>query len=757
MSEDVLQADARPAGSASDALDEAARLRQAGRADDAEKVLRQILQAHPLHADAHQRLLELLLGAERFDDMQAHARSLVERAPQLRFAWTRLCQALLCAGQDAVGTCEAAAQAAPDDPQLAEYLGVALRRARRLEEAEQSFRRSLALRPGSASTWLNLANVLSDMGRLQDAAEGYAKALELDAHMNEARYSLAVTLIQLDRRDDARRMLQQVVAEAPDFALAHGTLGMLESESRHWPEAEASLRRALELNPGLADAHFYLATTLLNQLRPAEAGPHLQEAIRLVPIAAVFHASQVVQALPAVPASAEEADGAVGAFDRALQDYAAWRAACPPKTILFDIIERVPFLLAYREGNHRELLSRYADEVGPPRTHTVAPCPPMRPKLRLGVVSEYFRRHSVWYVITKGILSHLDRSLFEICLYNVGAKEDDQTDLARSLCDRWVDTKTVRGPQQWVQAIAQDQPDVLFYPEVGSGTETYLIARERLAPVQAASWGHPITSGLATVDLYFSGELLEPPQADSHYRERLVRLPGTGACTVPLNLPEEPLPLALAHELAAHEGATILVPQMPFKFDPRFDTVLARIVEAVGRCQVLVPQSPTYAPVYAALAARLGQALRARGLDPDAVFKLIPWVPQNQFNALLDQADVVLDCTAFSGYTTAWIAAQRGAPMVTLEGPFLRQRLTAGLYRAIGITDTIVDSDDAYVRTATALALEGRRSEAGRARRRAIRAAAASLDADTRVVRAFEHALVQAVHEAQSRQGAGNV
>ena len=34
-----------------------------------------------------------------------------------------------------------------------------------------------------------------------------------------------------------------------------------------------------------------------------------------------------------------------------------------------------------------------------------------------------------------------------------------------------------------------------------------------------------------TIDLYLSGELIEGPQAEQHYREKLVRLPGTGVCT----------------------------------------------------------------------------------------------------------------------------------------------------------------------------------------------------------------------------------
>ena len=51
------------------------------------------------------------------------------------------------------------------------------------------------------------------------------------------------------------------------------------------------------------------------------------------------------------------------------------------------------------------------------------------------------------------------------------------------------------------------------------------LASLRLAPAQATSWGHPTTSGLPSIDYFLSSELMEPPNADEHYTERLIRLP----------------------------------------------------------------------------------------------------------------------------------------------------------------------------------------------------------------------------------------
>ena len=40
-----------------------------------------------------------------------------------------------------------------------------------------------------------------------------------------------------------------------------------------------------------------------------------------------------------------------------------------------------------------------------------------------------------------------------------------------------------------------------------------------------------MTTGIASIDLLFSSELLEPEDGQPHYREQLIKLPGTGCCT----------------------------------------------------------------------------------------------------------------------------------------------------------------------------------------------------------------------------------
>jgi predicted O-linked N-acetylglucosamine transferase (SPINDLY family) len=67
-------------------------------------------------------------------------------------------------------------------------------------------------------------------------------------------------------------------------------------------------------------------------------------------------------------------------------------------------------------------------------------------------------------------------------------------------------------------------------------------------------------------------------------------------------------------------------------------------------------------------------------------------------------SDVSLDTRPFGGGNTSWQAIAAGTPIVTWPGRFLRGRYTQALYRLTGVEDTIVDSADAYVKTAVRLA-----------------------------------------------------
>jgi predicted O-linked N-acetylglucosamine transferase (SPINDLY family) len=257
------------------------------------------------------------------------------------------------------------------------------------------------------------------------------------------------------------------------------------------------------------------------------------------------------------------------------------------------------------------------------------------------------------------------------------------------------------------------------------------LAALRLAPVQCMAWGHPVTSGLPTVDYMLSSELMEPPDGDQHYTETLVRLPNLSIRYQP---PEQGTGAMTRAEAGLRDDATVLLCcQSLFKYRPADDAVLAEIAAALPDAQVLFIGDPT---------SRIGEAFRTRLAPLGHQLVMTPPVAPERFPALLRLADIYLDTLEWSGGNTTLEAVAEGLPVVTLPGRFMRGRHSAAILTRMGLADLIAASRADY----TARAIRLGRDPAWRAEVAArIRDGAPRLYGDDAPVRALEAFLAGAV------------
>lgn len=706
--------------------------------------LRKACALAPDDCDMHNNLGAALQGCGRLDEAEATYRQAIALRPDNPRAGVNLGNLLASRGRWA--------QAEPlfrdalrRAPRLAEAqlgLGNTLAQLGRLDEAETCLRSALS-NGESAEAFFCLGNVAWQRGSFAQAIGNYQSALRVLPGFIAAHNNLGSVYLQLGDNAAAVDCFQKALHVAPNYAEARGNLGLAFVAMNRWTDAEASLREALRITPERADLYGKLAHVLKETGRVDEATAAYRAQLAIDPAAAEARIALALIVLPAAPADAEEAQRAPERFRLGLEDVARWIDADAARLPAMGkaIAGQQPFLLAYRDGNHVDLLSRYGDLAA----HCAAPAQASAPqggeRVRLLVISNQIRRHSVWDVVLRGLLANIDRERFEIIVYHTGSEADDETDFARSIVDSWRDRSMFPHFENLLAAIQADRPDAILYPEIGMDPYSFRLATQRLARLQMASWGHPVSSGLATIDLYLSGELLEPEGAQAHYRERLIRLPGTGCCTTALTIPPAPLE-NVGEQLTLTRGTRFVVAQRAFKFDPAYDAIYPQIAAAVGPCCFVVLADPVYPWASRIVAERLRKAFAQRGLDADDFLVEIPWLSSGQFVSLLDACDVFLDCPAFSGYTTAWQAAHRGLPIVTLEGRYLRQRLAAGLLRKIGRPETIAHSPDSYVATAARLAAHCADPTKKQALSQAIRVDAAQADGQIDVIRAFEQTVL---------------
>ncbi len=527
--------------------------------------------------------------------------------------------------------------------------------------ATELIARALALNPSNARAQHNLGNAHLALGEHERAAACFRQALELQPDFLEARYNLGIACRSLGRRDEAAACFAEAIRLQPQAAEAHYALGHLHADDDRVDEALRCFREALRLRPDYAEARWSIAMAQLPQVCQAADEPARRRS-----------------------AFADELAGLERWFDdsRPAQGHAAVGAA-------------QPFSLAYQEEPNRELLERHGRLCARLMTQwrEAQGIPAARPRrrgapLRVGVVSAQFHNHSVWHALAKGWFAELDRSRFALYAFHLGTARDAETEFAAQRSAHF--EQGARDLRDWVEAIERQQPDVLLYPEIGMDPIALRLAALRLAPLQAASWGHPETTGLPTIDCYLSAEDLEPPGAQANYSEKLVMLPHLGGHFAPRDggmargdAPEVP-----------GRGPLLVCPGVPFKYAPQHDWIFPEIAQRLGECRFAFF---THSALAQRLQQRLGAAFGARGLDAGRFVVFLPWLSNAAFQSLLGRADVYLDTIGFSGFNTALLAVQNGLPAVTREGRFLRGRLASGILKRLGLAELVAASEAGYV------------------------------------------------------------
>jgi len=193
------------------------------------------------------------------------------------------------------------------------YVGRALREAGELEVARRTLEQAIETQSEFTLAHFELGEVLSMLGRLDEAVLANERAAELafddrwGAKGVWALVLLASRYRQVGREEDAETALRRAVEVDPNYEEAHGTLAALLHRKGNYDEARLHWRKALELAPEYWQARYNLGLTLREQGEEEEALIHLAKAVELAPDYADAH-YQYGSLLHAVkPESREEA------------------------------------------------------------------------------------------------------------------------------------------------------------------------------------------------------------------------------------------------------------------------------------------------------------------------------------------------------------------------------------------------------------------------------------------------------------------
>ncbi len=301
---------AQSSDQAENLLSDAKSLFQQGKFTEADRAVRQVLESHPNSADGH-----FLLGHILFREIQAQAAvenqfqsqpqgpmgaartmganpsdmpnskatqelakaSLSEFTAGAKFQnpsaadlkTVALDYVLLGDYPDADKWLTKMLEWAPNDSEGWYYLGRTKYNENRFAEAISAFQQCLKHDPQNVKAEDNLGLSFAGLGRSDEAAGAYNRAIAWQALLLEKNpgpyIDIGSLLVDENRPQDAVAFLLQAVEIAPLESRAHELLGKAYTRIEEFPKAQAELEKAIELSPRTSNLHCMLAPVYRKQ------------------------------------------------------------------------------------------------------------------------------------------------------------------------------------------------------------------------------------------------------------------------------------------------------------------------------------------------------------------------------------------------------------------------------------------------------------------------------------------------------------
>ncbi|TMG85237.1 MAG: tetratricopeptide repeat protein [Betaproteobacteria bacterium] len=642
----------------------------------------------------------------------AHARDAVVCAPHDPVAHYAHAELQEATGDKpgAIASLRLALELEPRFAQALRYLGILLGESGDAQGALAALEEALRLDPSQARAWNNLGNAQRTLGRLEDAEASFTRALALRPDYALAASNLGEVQRDRGELERAEATLRAALARQPGtpFRPIVVLLAGLLRVRGALDEAAELYRKAIDLSPQESGGQWFnLGWILTERNEPAQAREAYARAQDVDPgdLRSLFGARLT---LPMIYTDAAEIASARASFTAGLtaleRDLPAALKELPEARVL-DALRWSNFFLAYQGEEDRALQVAYAAlagrviDAGAPQWHAPLATRSNR-RTRIGFASAFFHVGTCGRYF-KSWITDLDRDRFEVFVYHLSPGMDE---VARSIADRADCFRTFGGsrarPSIVAPAMRDDALDVLVYPELGMDACSFALAALRLAPRQYAGWGHPVTTGHATIDAFISPEAMEPEGAEAHYIEPLVMLPGIGTRyerpLVPPDASREPF------ALPAHR-TLLLCPQSLWKIHPENDALFAELFVA-NPDALLVLFAGRHPAITAAFTRRLGAVFERHGLAFGERARVLPQVGHEDYLRINLVCDAMLDTLHWSGGNTSLDALACGLPIVTLPGPYMRGRQSAGMLKLLGVSELIAGDRSEYLAIAARLA-----------------------------------------------------
>jgi len=539
--------------------------------------------------------------------------------------------------------------------------------------AELCFKKAAAIQPKNPDVWFNLGIGYSARGMHLEAIPCFEKSIEYSGKRKiEAYHNLGTCLLDLDRFAAAAAVFQNLL-QLSNTAGIQASMGVAYQGLEDFPKAISAYMQARKMgmddytvNLNIGTCHF-----MLNDF---------QNSIQYSEYALALKPGDPVAEYNIARSMLEQGD-----ISRSIELFKQCTLPAAEHARLFALNFMEPYDPGILLEEHRNWAS-----VQPPGTtykqESIHNIDNARP-LKLGFVSADMRHHPVAFFLER-LIENIDRSNFSVHFYADVRSPDEITERFKNISDGWVDISGMIDNSKVAELINEQQMDILF--DLGGHTSERIdLFVNRIAPVQASYLGYSATTGLPEMDYFITDAVLDPAGwTEAHYTEKLCRLgnafstytpPFKDTAVGPLPSLEKGYPVfGSFHKLT--------------KISPRTIKLWASVLAAIPDARMLVVAKGlgTAGGKQRIMDAFLAHGVVASRLD------LRGSIPMEEYFAMHNEIDMLLDCFPWNSHTTAMHGIWMGVPTLTVAGKHHAGRFGELILRGLQMDQFISPDDEEF-------------------------------------------------------------